>query len=173
MATIDPTTNYSWDLPTVSGSSGAWGTALNAIFGDDATGIDAVVYAISQVANAALPKAGGTLTGALAALTQTWTHSALGNISSTQSFDLAAANSFNATVTGPVTVTLDNVPSGAVYMTVELTNGGSSAITWPASVLWPGGSEPSWTTAGVDIATFYTRDGGTTWYGALALADCS
>src|SRR5690606_27975677 len=63
MATQNPTSNYNWTLPTVGGSADAWGTILNAIIGDDATGIDAVVKAVSDVANAALPKAGGTVTG--------------------------------------------------------------------------------------------------------------
>jgi len=63
MATQNPTSNYNWTLPTVGGSADAWGTILNAIIGDDVTGIDAVVKAVSDVANAALPKAGGTVTG--------------------------------------------------------------------------------------------------------------
>lgn len=155
--------------PTVGGSSGAWGTTLNTAIDDITTDITAT----EVVADAALSRAGGTMTGEIAALTQTWTHSAIGNISGTQALDLDAANSFSATVTGTVTLSFSNVPAGAVYVTLELTNGGAAAITWPGAVLWPGGSEPSWTAAGVDIVTLYTRDGGSTWYGALALADCS
>ena len=48
MATQDPTTNYGWDLPTVGGDTGAWGTKLNSIIGDDATGIDAVIGDIEE-----------------------------------------------------------------------------------------------------------------------------
>ncbi len=65
MAIQNPTTNYGWTLPTVGGSADAWGTILNTLLGDDATGIDAIVKAVSDVANAALPKAGGAMTGAL------------------------------------------------------------------------------------------------------------
>ena len=55
--------------------------------------------------------------------------------------------------------------------TLELTNGGSQTQTWPASVKWDGGTAPTLTAAGLDILTFYTRDGGTTWRGFLAAAD--
>ena len=54
---------------------------------------------------------------------------------------------------------------------LELTNGGSQTQTWPASVKWDGGTAPTLTAAGVDILTFYTRDGGTTWRGFLAAKD--
>lgn len=67
MATQDPTVNYAWNLPLVGGDVGAWGAMLNAILGDDATGVDAIVKGVSNVANAALPKAGGTMTGNLLA----------------------------------------------------------------------------------------------------------
>lgn len=65
MPTQDPTTNYGWNLPNVGGDVGAWGGLLNSILGDDATGIDPIVKGVSNVANAALPKAGGTMTGAI------------------------------------------------------------------------------------------------------------
>lgn len=66
MAIQNPTTNYSWTLPTVGASVGTWGTLLNTIFGDDGAGsLDSIIKAVSDVADAALPKAGGTMTGAL------------------------------------------------------------------------------------------------------------
>jgi len=33
------------------------------------------------------------------------------------------------------------------------------------TVTWAGGIEPTWTTTGIDVITFFTTDGGTTWYG--------
>lgn len=67
MAVNDPTTNFGWELPDVGGDVGAWGGMLRSIFGEDAgvLGIDAVLQAVSDVADAALPTTGGTLTGDL------------------------------------------------------------------------------------------------------------
>src|SRR5690554_5883152 len=53
MATQNPTDNFGWELPQVGGDSGSWGTKLNVIIGDDVTGIDAVVKAISDKADEA------------------------------------------------------------------------------------------------------------------------
>jgi hypothetical protein len=59
------TTNYSWILPEIGSDTDAWGAHLNYNFGDATNGIDKVVKDISNVANAALPRAGGTVTGAV------------------------------------------------------------------------------------------------------------
>lgn len=55
------TVNYGWTKPVVGGDTDAWGGELNS----DLDGIDSTVFAVSGVANAALPLAGGILTGAL------------------------------------------------------------------------------------------------------------
>lgn len=46
---------------------------------------------------------------------------------------------------------------------------GGRAVTWPASVDWPYGTEPILDTTAdkMSILQFLTIDGGTTWYGAL------
>lgn len=53
MAVQDPTTNYGWNLPNDGGDSGNWGSMLRTILGDDSTGIDAKLKAVSDVADAA------------------------------------------------------------------------------------------------------------------------
>ena len=73
--------------------------------------------------------------------------------------------------TGETTFTFSNPSASgtACSFTLILTNGGSQTVNWPASVDWPGGAAPSLTASGVDVISFYTTDGGTTWYGVSAL----
>lgn len=168
------TTNYSWSKPDVNGSSGAWGGLLNTIIDS----IDSIVKAVSDVANAALPKAGGTMTGELEVLTERYTTVDLGTIATNANFelDLDAGNFFFGTVTAAVTLSFKSgtVPASSRFFAVvlEITNGGTN-VSWPTSVKWPGGTAPALQASGVDVVSMYTRDGGTTWRAALAHGDSS
>lgn len=174
MATQDPSTNYGWNIPNVAGDSGSWGTLLNTILADDVTGIDAVVKAVSDVADAAMPKAGGVFTDQVDVHTVTYEDSNLGNMSGTQALDLAVAQVFRGTLTGNCTFSFTNVPgSNAVFVVFQITDGGAFTPTWPAAVDWPGGSAPTLTASGRDVIVFYTLDGGTTWNGVLSASDLS
>ena len=86
---------------------------------------------------------------------------------SANSVDLSLGNVFTKTISGATTLTFDNpAASGkAGAFSLILTNGASSAITWPTSVDWPLATPPTLTAAGVDVLTFTTIDGGTIWYG--------
>ena len=48
-------------------------------------------------------------------------------------------------------------------------NASAKTITWPSSVDWPAATAPTLTATndGVDLFTFITHDGGTTWYGLV------
>jgi hypothetical protein len=50
---------------------------------------------------------------------------------------------------------------------------GSPAIAWPAGVAWSAATAPTLSTAGKDIFTFMTTDGGATWYGFTAAQEMS
>jgi hypothetical protein len=95
-------------------------------------------------------------------------------VTGTKTIDLSTGNVFEHTLTGNVTYTFSNPPaSGTAYgFTLKITqgSGGSKLPTWPGSVDWPLGANPSLsTTAGeVDVFTFFTTDGGTTYYGFMA-----
>lgn len=93
----------------------------------------------------------------------------------TTTIDLSDASTlYHATAaTGATTWSFTNAAAAGTVRAfdIELTNGGSQTQTWPVSVKWDGGVAPTLTAAGVDILTFYTRDGGTTWRGFLAAAD--
>ena len=83
--------------------------------------------------------------------------------------DLATGNFFSKTISGATTFTVSNVPATGTAATfiLDLTNGGSAAITWFAGVKWAGGTAPTLTAAGRDVLGFFTYDGGTTWTGLL------
>jgi len=87
------------------------------------------------------------------------------------SVDCTAANVFFYSLSANVTFTFNNPPpSGTAYgFTLELKSFGSYTVTWPASVQWAGGIAPIPPSSGqTDIYTFYTRNGGSTWYGFVA-----
>jgi len=96
-------------------------------------------------------------------------YTAHGNTGATETFD-ALTGWHSATLDANCTFTFTGATSGLVAaMVLELTQDatGSRTVTWPGSVVWPGGAAPTLSTAAaaVDVLTFFSRDGGTTWYG--------
>jgi len=83
--------------------------------------------------------------------------------------DLSAGGYFTKTISAATTLTVSNVPSSGtgVSFILDLTNGGSSAITWWSGVKWAGGASPTLTASGRDVLGFFTHDGGTTWTGLV------
>jgi hypothetical protein len=82
--------------------------------------------------------------------------------------DLEQGNVFTKSVSSNIgQLYFSNPPasgkSGA--FTFICTMSGSPAITWPNTVKWAGGEDPTLSTSGVDIFTFLTTDGGAVWYG--------
>lgn len=94
-------------------------------------------------------------------------HGAMG---ATETFDPTDGNVHTGTLDANCTFTL-NVPTGTGAATLELyltqDGTGSRTITWPGSVIWPGGTAPTLSTAAasVDRIILETLDGGTNWYG--------
>ena len=84
------------------------------------------------------------------------------------SVNCEAGNVFSLTTSGTTTFTFTNPPaSGIAYgMVIEVTAGGTHTLNWPSSVDWGLSTAPDSPASGeTDIYTFYTRNGGTTWYG--------
>lgn len=83
--------------------------------------------------------------------------------------DLNAATVFSKTISGATTFTVSNTPASGTLASfiLDLTNGGSGAVTWWAGMKWAGGTAPTLTAAGRDVLGFYTWDGGTNWNGLL------
>ena len=92
----------------------------------------------------------------------------------TQDINLTLGNCISATVdTSTNTFTFSNPTASdeLCQFILFLTNGGSQTVAWPGTVDWEGGTAPTLTTAGVDIITFSTIDGGTRWHGIATSLD--
>jgi len=90
----------------------------------------------------------------------------------TPTVDADNGGAFSLTTSGNTTFTFGAVTSGrSVAFILQLTAGGTHTITWPASVDWAGGTAPDAPASGeTNIYVFWSRDGGTTWYGVLSSA---
>jgi hypothetical protein len=141
-----------------------------------------VTLAASQVfTNKTITFADNTLTGVQAADADTTKNDVANTFTAVQTFgksvvetkvamaaaeiDLATGNYFTKTISGIITLTVANTAaSGSVSAFVlELTNGGSAAVTFFSGVTWAAATAPTLTAAGVDTLAFFTSDGGTTW----------
>ena len=82
---------------------------------------------------------------------------------------LSSGNYFSKTISGATTLTVSSVPATgtAISFILDLTNGGSAAVTWWTGVKWASGTAPTLTSAGRDVLGFFTHDGGTTWTGLV------
>lgn len=127
--------------------------------------IDDADASAARTTLAALGTAGGTMTGDLETYSVSEEVEALSG--TTPAINVSLGTVFTHTVaTGANTFSFTGeVASRATAVTLILTNGGSQTVNWPAEVDWAGGTAPTLTTSGVDILTFMTADGGTTWYG--------
>jgi hypothetical protein len=162
------TVNYGWALPDVGGSTGSWGTILN----NAIIAIDAGAKVISDLAAAALSRAGGVMTGKIDIATSTVKRMDLGNISGAVTFDLSVAQCYTFTLAGPLTVAFSNWPAGSVVSAVmfKMTNAGNYAITWPVAspqTRWSNATTPVWTTSGTDRVAFISDDAGSTAHGIV------
>jgi hypothetical protein len=113
---------------------------------------------------------GVDVTGELIADSYNETYAALSG--TTPTVNCESGNVFSLTTSGNTTFTFSNPPaSGTAYgFMLRLTAGGTHTITYPASVDWAGATAPDAPASGeTDVLVFTTTDGGTTWYGALAI----
>ncbi len=79
--------------------------------------------------------------------------------------DVSEASFFTKTITADTTLSFTGVPTGkAAVFTLMLTNGGAYNVTFPNNVVWYSGEQPELQETGTDSLTFFTPDGGTTWY---------
>ena len=102
-------------------------------------------------------------------------YSAVTSSSNATTVNCEDANSFSHTLTENTTFTFSNPPaSGTAYtFSIEIIQDASASgytVTWPTAVDWPSATAPTLTAtaSAKDMFVFYTRDGGTNWYGFVA-----
>ncbi|GAF68636.1 unnamed protein product [marine sediment metagenome] len=105
------------------------------------------------------------------------THTVVTQTDGTPDFDCAAGNSFRMVLTENAAPTLSNPSPTGKRCSIEIDivqdgAAGAYTVTWPASVLWPGGTAPTITVSNdaVDKITLSTTDTGTTWLGNFSQA---
>lgn len=166
------TGSYTLTVKTTSGTGvvvaqGAW--ALLVCDGTNITGTVLQPYSANLVS---LGSGNGTLT----AYRETRVSGAAG---ATTVLDLSSANIFEVTQAVNITTfTFANPPAtGTAYSFTLIrqkdATGTARTITWPASVKWSAGLAPTLTqtTSAIDVFSFMTMDGGTTWLGFIAGTD--
>ena len=122
----------------------------------------------NTLTNKTITFAGNTLTGVAPTATPTLTGVKETKVAmGANDIDLSAGNYFTYTLSGAQTLTVSNVASsGSVSAFVlEVTNGGSAALTFFSGVTWAAATAPTLTASGTDVLAFFTHDGGTTWRG--------
>lgn len=89
-----------------------------------------------------------------------------GNSGTADTIDWTVGNKQRTTITGNVTFTF-TAPTGPCNLMLKIVMDGTGGytLTWPATVKWKSGTQPTWGTApnAVNIASFYFD--GTNYYG--------
>jgi hypothetical protein len=112
-----------------------------------------------------LELSGGTMTGAVAESLATPLAESGGRI-----LDLTFANNFAYKLISNETFEVRARTGNSFQLgTLVLTNGGAFTVTWPSSFKWADGAPPSLMASGIDVITFFTIDGGVTYYAAQVM----
>ncbi len=131
-------------------------------------------YITGLVASQALSKSGGDMTGPVGAKIIIETKTAPAIAAGALTLDLSAGSVFDVALNGAITaLTLSNPPASgrAIGFTLIFTADGTArAVTWPASIKWPGGIAPTLTSVNgkKDFFSFYTQDAGSTYQAFIA-----
>jgi hypothetical protein len=154
-------------------TNGSWkigGVTITAT-GAEVNRLDIVTLGVSQASKVVTADANGDIVLGEETTVKSLNETYVALSGTTPTVDCEAGTVFALSTTGNTTFTFSNPPAtGTAYgFTLKLTAGGAHTITWPASVDWPSGTAPETPDSGeTDVLTFWTHDGGTTWYGFKA-----
>ena len=160
-------------FPNVSGAMTATHTELNLIDGYTGTTAELNTLDVSTQGTAEASKAvtadASRVTTNLKTKRQTEIVNAIGTVSSATAIDFSLGNVATAVLASGGSFTITNAPTSGIYgkFRLILTNGGTVADPWHASVKFAGGTTPTLTTSGVDVLTFETIDNGATWFAVV------
>jgi len=112
------------------------------------------------------------ITGELVVDSYNETYAAVTSSSNATTVNCENGNAFSHTLTENTTFTFSNPPASGTAFTFSLeiiqdSSASGYTVTWPSAVDWPSATAPTLTAtaSAKDVFVFYTRDGGTTWYG--------
>lgn len=115
---------------------------------------------------------GADVSGELIADSYNETYAAVTSSSNATTVNCHNGNAFSHTLTQNTTFTFSNPPASGTAFTFSLeiiqdSSASGYTVTWPSSVDWPAATAPTLTAtaSAKDVFVFYTRDGGTNWYG--------
>ena len=160
-------------FPNVAGAMTATHTELNLI--DGYTGTTAELN-YNDIPTLGTVEASKSVTADAVGITkklktqeQTEIVNAVGTVSTATAINFALGNVVTAVLASGGSFTISNAPTSGVYgkFKLILTNGGTVADPWHASVKFAGGTTPTLTTSGIDILTFETIDAGANWYAVV------
>lgn len=173
----DPTTDN--DGSALEGGELYYNNTTNLLYAYDLadTAWNPVVGSGDFLANGTVPMTGNLQMGGNEITKYSESDSSPSSSSGTLTLDMDNGNIFNVTLTENVTtLTISNVPpTGGVNIVLVLTQDatGSRTVTWPASVKWAGGTQPTLTTTAnaIDIITMFSVDGGVSWFSFISGQD--
>ena len=160
----------------------ATATELNLLDGVTATTtelnyVDVTTLGTSEASKVVTADANGdvNLAEELKAKSYNETYAAVTSSSNATTVNCENGNAFSHTLTENTTFTFSGEPaSGTAFsFSIEIIQDASASgytVTWPTSVDWPSATAPTLTAtaSAKDVFVFYTRDGGTNWYGFTA-----
>ena len=160
-------------FPNVAGAMTATHTELNLIDGYTGTTAelnynDIPTLGTVESSKSVTADAVGT-TKKLKTQEQTEIVNAVGTVSTATAINFTLGNVVTAVLASGGSFTISNPPTTGTYGKFKfiLTNGGTVADPWHASVKFAGGTTPTLTTSGIDILTFETIDAGANWYAVV------